>query len=576
MSDDDKWYEKIQGAVNVTASGNDKQREPVERGFGRYAKDVGRAFAQGVTFGTSDEIEAFITKLRTGKPYREAVKEIRQEIAQFREDEPLIAYPSEIIGSLPSGILGGARLAARGIGAVGQGAILGGAYGAGTGEDTVSGRLTGAGGGALVGGAAAKAIPVIGEQAKEMLGRGLPMTIGQMIGGGAKRFEEAATALPFAGSPIISGIGESIKGFGRSTYNEILKPLGKSVSPDASGREAYKQAKNIISQEYEKIVPNLEIPASSNIKGTIRSVMKQVKDDLGGSKFGKEAYEVFEDAVNRQLLSKVGKDGSLTGRELQTFMNNLRDRSVEFATDDPFLRKASSGMRDVVDAVAEEMAKNNPTLAPKLKLANESFSKLIPAERAATMTGAKRGEFTPAQLLSSIKATEPSLRKQAFARGESRLQSFAEKADELIGSEIPKTGTAERVLSTSAVTGAGYGLGGEAGASGTLAGLAASKSLLEPLYSRTGRNVAEKFLKAAEPFQPRVARYASPTAGGLLGSPTGREFVGVKTAQAGEPVSPLRLNTGAMPFESIYTAPSGSTYGIMPLELGGSAHLLGE
>lgn len=568
----DKWYEQIQGAVNVTVNAVDKKREPVERGFGRYAKDVGRAFAQGVTFGTADEIEAFVTKLRTGKPYKEAVKEIRQEIAQFREDEPLIAYPSEILGSLPSGILGGARLAARGIGAVGQGAILGGAYGAGTGEDTVSGRLTGAGGGALVGGAAAKAIPVIGEQAKEMLGRGLPMTIGQMIGGGAKRFEEAATALPFAGSPIIGGIGESIKGFGRATYNEILKPLGKSVSPDASGREAYKQAKNIISQEYEKIVPNLEIPASSNIKGTIRSVMKQVKDDLGDSKFGKEAYEVFEDAVNRQLLSKVGQDGSLTGRELQTFMNNLRDRSVEFATDDPFLRKASSGMRDVVDAVAEEMAKNNPTLAPKLKLANESFSKLIPAERAATMTGAKRGEFTPAQLLSSIKATEPSLRKQAFARGESRLQSFAEKADELIGSEIPKTGTAERILSTSAVTGAGYGLGGEAGASGTLAGLAASKALLEPLYSRTGRNVAERFLRAAEPFQPRVARYISPTAGGLLGSPIGREFMGVKTAQAGEPVSPLRLSTGALPVQEIYTNPQGLKYAIT--EQG--ATLLGE
>ena len=41
----DKWYEQIQGAVNVTVNAVDKKREPVERGFGRYAKDVGRAFA---------------------------------------------------------------------------------------------------------------------------------------------------------------------------------------------------------------------------------------------------------------------------------------------------------------------------------------------------------------------------------------------------------------------------------------------------------------------------------------------------------------------------------------------------
>lgn len=561
------WYENLSDATPVFTSEQRVAAEPVDRSFGQYAKDIGRAFAQGVTFGTSDEIEAFVQKLRTGKPYKQAVKEIRSEIAAFRRDEPLLAYPAEIVGSLPTGALAGARLAAKGIGAVGQGAILGGAYGAGSGEDTVSGRLTGAGGGAVLGGAVSKAVPVIGQQAKEMLGRGLPMTIGQMIGGGAKRFEEAATALPFAGAPIIEGLSESVKGFGRATYNEILKPIGKSLSPKVTGRDAYKEAKDLISKEYEEIVPNLKVPASDDIKSTISSIMLQVKDELGDSKYGKEAYEVFEDAVNRQLMTKIGADGSLSGRQLQTFMNNLRDKSIEFATDDPFMKMASAGMRDVVDAVAENVAKNNPSLASRLKLVNESFSKIIPAERAATALGAKQGNFTPAQLLSAIKATEPSLRRQAFARGESRLQGFAEKADELIGSEIPRTGSGERAIvggmALGGFGGAGYAAGGAEGAVGTLAGLSMGQNLLRPLYSPTGRTAAEKFLRFAEPYKERAARYVSPTVGGLIGSPVGREFMGVRSAQAGE-----------VPVEDVFTTPQGRRYGITG---GGSSYtLLGE
>jgi len=503
-----------------------------QRDIKGYLKDIGRAIAQGVSFGTADEIEAFVEKLRTGRPYSEAVKEIRQEIEQFRRDEPLIAYPAEIIGSIPTGMGIGGMLARRGVGTLGQAVGMGSFYGGAAGEDTLSSRAGGAAVGGLVGGAVSKAIPAISEPAKKLLGRGLPMTVGQMIGGGAKTLEEAATSIPFVGAPIKRGMGRAIEGFNEATYNEILSPLGVSIPKGATGREAYKAAKDAISAAYNKLVPQLDIPPAANIKSAAQEIMDTVKSNLGDSEYGKKAYEVFEDVIKRQLLSRVDEAGGISGADLQRALSNLRSESIEYATDDVFLSKASAGMRDVADAVAEALAKNNPAHAARLKLINESFSKLIPAERATTLLGAKQGKFTPAQLLSSIRATEPSLRKQAFARGEARLQEFAELADEVIGSQLPTSGTTERLLTTGLLTGGGYGMGG---ASGGLAGIGlplVGTPIASLMYSPAGRRTLEEILKRTPPVKTAVSRSVAPPVAGMLAPDISEGLLGIGEARA--------------------------------------------
>ena len=508
-----------------------------QRDLAAYIKDVGRAIAQGVSFGTADEIEAFVEKLRTGRPYSEAVKEIRQEIKQFKEEEPFLAYPAEIIGSIPTGLGVGGMLARRGIGAVGQAASLGSFYGAAAGEDSVGDRLKSGVIGGLTGAGIAKAIPVISEPAKKLLDRGLPMTVGQMIGGAAKTFEEAATSLPFVGSQIRGGMTRAIEGFNQAAFNEILKPLGKTIPEGAKGRAAYIAAKDAISEAYNSLVPQLKIPASADIKLSVKQMMDVVKRDLGESDYGKKAYEVFEDVVERKLISRIDDAGGISGSDLQRALSDLRSESIEYATDDVFLGKASAGMRDVADAVAEALAKNNPEHAARLKLINESFSKLIPAERAATMLGAKQGRFTPAQLLSSIRATEPSLRKQAFARGEARLQNFAESADEVIGSTLPTSGTTERLLATGLLTGGGYGVAGPTGGVAGLAFPLLGTPLAAGIYSPMGRRIAEEALKRTPLLREGAARTVAPVAAGALAPPISESLLGIGEARA-EPPAP--------------------------------------
>lgn len=142
---------------------------------------MARAGLQGGTFATGDEAQAAMQAaidpllgrgegLDFGERYGQRVARERGRLEQFREDQPIAAYGTEMAGALPTallpaGALGrmaqtgstGARVAAGGT----LGALQGGLYGAGAGQDTLGDRLTEAGKGAAVGGAVGAAAPLV-------------------------------------------------------------------------------------------------------------------------------------------------------------------------------------------------------------------------------------------------------------------------------------------------------------------------------------------------------------------------------------------------------------------------------
>ena len=78
-----------------------------------YAGNLARAIGQGVTFGFGDELEAGVRSLIGDRSYDEEVGDIRKSISEFRDTNPIAAYGSEIVGSIPTGV-GLAGLALRG------------------------------------------------------------------------------------------------------------------------------------------------------------------------------------------------------------------------------------------------------------------------------------------------------------------------------------------------------------------------------------------------------------------------------------------------------------------------------
>ena len=75
-------------------------------------KDYARAIlGQGLGLGFGDEAEAYVRSILSGKEYDEVIKEVRSEIEEFREEQPVAAYGSELAGGLLTGVAGLGRTA---------------------------------------------------------------------------------------------------------------------------------------------------------------------------------------------------------------------------------------------------------------------------------------------------------------------------------------------------------------------------------------------------------------------------------------------------------------------------------
>jgi hypothetical protein len=161
--------------------------EQVVSGQASVPTQRARTAAQGLTFGTADEIEARARSIATGRPYEEVLAKIRGGLEAYRQDQPLASTAYEIGGAALPGLMaapftGGTSMAPT----LGRMAAMGGAQGAayafGTGEGGVGERLArvpgGAAGGAVggaVGGAAVRAaggaLDLLTNSARRLVGR---------------------------------------------------------------------------------------------------------------------------------------------------------------------------------------------------------------------------------------------------------------------------------------------------------------------------------------------------------------------------------------------------------------------
>lgn len=192
LPEQNKFVEDIRRQVELGAKSSQEPAQPVE-------KQRGRAFAQGVTLGFADELEAAIRNplsalgsalgLSEGKSYKENLDTIRKKLESYRVANPIEALAAEMAGAgvttvgagLMTGGFGGAgtaaatsaRLAplaarAAAVGA-GEGAIAG--FGAGEGGFTERAKsaATGAAIGGTVGAAAPIAVQQVGKYGRQVL-----------------------------------------------------------------------------------------------------------------------------------------------------------------------------------------------------------------------------------------------------------------------------------------------------------------------------------------------------------------------------------------------------------------------
>ena len=136
-------------------------------------KGAARAFlGQGLGMGWGDEGEAWLRSKLGNRPYEEALRQIRQEYAQYSQENPFTSGFAEFAGGaapavglmfVPGGQGAALAQAQRStVGALGRLAAIGGTTGAvsGAGSAEEGGRLSGAGSGAVVGAGVGVGVPV--------------------------------------------------------------------------------------------------------------------------------------------------------------------------------------------------------------------------------------------------------------------------------------------------------------------------------------------------------------------------------------------------------------------------------
>lgn len=161
-----------------------------------------RAIAQGVTLGTSDEIEARARAILSGQSYEDALAEIRGGLKEYQRAYPFESLAYEAGGAIaPAFVPGGqaptlARMIARG-------AAEGSAYAFGTGEGGFASRASRVPGGALAGG----------------VGAGV-------VGGATRAIGAGVTALTDAARRVAGGRGSTVV---ENEIQRLVKQTGKTA-----------------------------------------------------------------------------------------------------------------------------------------------------------------------------------------------------------------------------------------------------------------------------------------------------------------------------------------------------------
>lgn len=311
--------------------------------------------------------------------------------------------------------------------------------------------------GALMGGGIASvpglARGVQDPQVQTLVKEGVTPTVGQLIGGAAKRVEEGLTSVPFVGDIIQSSRRRAIDTFDEAALNRALTPVGMKLPKDKSGREAIDYVEGALSSKYAALLPKLSAKADAQFLNDVSTAAQrattltpdkatQLRSILNSQLWGRFTRgQTGGSAMNGETIKKVES-------ELGRLSRNFRSSAV---ADD---REMSLILDDVQSSLRDLISRNNPQYAKELAPINEGWANFVRVQRAALT---KDGTFTPAQLARSVKAQDRSRNKGAYARGDALMQDLADSGQSILGSTVPDSGTPFRAMTAAGVLGGGAG-----------------------------------------------------------------------------------------------------------------------
>lgn len=339
---------------------------------------------------------------------------------------------------------------------------------------------------------------------------GVRPTVGQTLGGTANKIEEKMMSIPFVGDAIGAARSRANADLNRAVADAALEPLGQKLPQGLTGREAVAHVQRTLSEAYDNLLPQMTVRADNQFGQQLNSLRAMVNT---GS-MDPRAANAFNTIVRNKVLSQFRGQNALTGETFKKIESNLTNEASRFLqSTDADQRLVGNALQEVQSALRQLAERSNPALRRELASINSGYAVFKRMERAASMIGAEEGSFTAAQLQNAVKALDRSKDKGRFARGEALLQDLSDAAKTRLGSKVPDSGTAGRLMIPAGIGGAAVYdpmLTGSAIGLGALAYSPPAQALLRGLVAARPQ-VAQPVARMIEQSSPVLA-----PAGGLL------------------------------------------------------------
>lgn len=326
--------------------------------------------------------------------------------------------------------------------------VTNGDYWAGKGNQLETGAAFGAAAPAIVSGLAKVIKPNPSAAYTTLADAGVTPTLGQRLGGMANTIEEKAQSLPFVGDVISQARNRSLQSFNKATLNDVVKPIGETVS--TVGHDGVAEAGNKLSSAYNNVLSNIKgvnfDDSFNGDFGQLRDMAKNLTPDMANR---------FESVVTNKFLSRVSPANGMDATTLKTASSDISALARKYSASSVASEQELGGALTQLDSlINQQVQRSNPQFAPTLNAIDQGWAKLVRVEQAAKSAAGNKvntGVFTPSQLMQAVRSTDQSVRGRAVARGDALMQDWAQSGLKVLGDKVPNSGTFDRAANGAAL-----------------------------------------------------------------------------------------------------------------------------
>jgi hypothetical protein len=163
--------------------------------------------------------------------------------------------------------------------------------------------------------------PQTSPQVKQLMAEGITPTPGQILGGGFRRVEDAATSVPLLGDAIKASQRRGIEDVNKAAFNRALKPIGEALPKELKGNEAVKYTYDKLGDAYESLLPKMKAQADDEFVQGITSLKNMVSEGA----IDPNAVNAFNRILDGQVLGKFQGQDSMSGETLKNVQSTLRN-----------------------------------------------------------------------------------------------------------------------------------------------------------------------------------------------------------------------------------------------------------